>query len=144
MEEQAEAHRKYYSPDIVPYSLEGRSGVFGTLSSIAVAPIRLVSRVMHNIQILPAPLLKDYAESLLLVGGALLIIGIIDWFVFNKWPLMVSQVPVLILAFVFRSRAIASAAQAEEKREVDINVEQVESLCSEIYGELDKIMEETK
>lgn len=138
----SKGNRKVYSPDITPYSMEGKSGVFGTLISLFVAPIRIVSRVMHNIFVLPANLVKDYANSLLVVGIVLEIIGVIDLLLFQKWPLCVSQVPVIWYALQLKNQAAKSVIVATKKREVDIDTEEVEELCNTIYKELDNIIKE--
>lgn len=133
---------KVYSPDIHPYSFEGRSGVFGTLLSIVVAPIRVITRVVHDIFILPANLLEGYAKSLLLVSAILFAIGLIDFFVYKKWPLVVSQIPAFYYATVLKKQATKSTQLALQKRTVDINTEQVEELCNTVFDELNKVIKE--
>lgn len=133
---------KVYSPDIKPYSMEGRSGIFGTLLSFVVAPIRLLTRVMHNIFILPANLIEDYANALMLVSSIMLGIGVIDFFFYEKWPLLVSQLPALYYASVLKKQARKSTQIALEKREVDIDTEQVQTLCNTIFDELNEIIKE--
>ena len=140
----ANSENKVYSPDIKVYSMEGRSGLFNTILTIIVGPIRLVTRVMHNIFILPANLLEDYANALMLcsivVGG----IGLIDLVVYKKWPLIVSQIVPLLYSLRLGRQAKASTFMAKKKRSVEINVEAVEELCGEVYTEIDKEMENLK
>lgn len=133
---------KVYSPDIKPYSMEGRSGIFGTLLSFVVAPIRLLTRVMHNIFILPANLIEPYADALLMVSGAMLVIGVLDFFLYQKWPLSVSQLPAIYYASILKKQARKSTQIALEKREVDIDTEQVQTLCNTIFDELNDIIKE--
>lgn len=130
---------KVYSPDITPYSLEGRSGVFGTLVSIFVGPVRIVSRVTHNILVLPANLRLDYANSLITVGFGMLGLGVVDLTLYKKWPLIVSQIPILYYAFRLRKQARKSVTVATQKREVDIDVKEVEVLCNTIFQDLKDI-----
>lgn len=131
---------KVYSPDLQTFELEGPTGIFGTLASIIVGPLRLLMRVTHNIVILPANLLASYADGLLLVGAVLTALGVVDFLVFRKWPLLVSQLPVIILAIKLKAAASKAVLQAEEKHEVEIDTTQVEKLCNTIYGELDEVL----
>lgn len=108
--------RKVYSPDITPYSMEGNSGLFGTISSLIVGPIRLVSRVMHNIFVLSADMQKDYAEALIRMSVVFGFIGVCDFFVFHKWPLLIAQIPALILGLRLKNQAQRSLSIAQEKR----------------------------
>lgn len=131
---------KVYSPDLQPYSFEGRSGIFGTLLAFAVAPVRVVTRVVHNVFIMPANMLGDYAKSLLLVSCVLLGLGVLDMIMFGKWPLLVSQVPALYYALRLKAQSAKSVQAAMTKREVDIDTSQVEELCSSIYDELNEVI----
>lgn len=132
--------RKVYSPDISEYSFEGTEGLFKTVSSIFIGPLRLLMRVMHNIMILPAELLASYSNALLLVSGAMAVLGILDYLVFHKWPLLVSQIPAICIALWFRKKASSAVARSEELREVNINVDEVQEMCNEIYKELDSML----
>ena len=129
--------RKVYSPDLRTFSLEGKSAIFGTVASIFVGPIRIILRVLHNIMILPANLMKDYANSLFIVGIVFGVIGVVDFILFSKWPLIISQVPVIGLAIILKRTASKSIAISEEKREVEIDMKAVEDLCNTIYSEID-------
>lgn len=132
--------QKVYSPDLQLFSLEGKSGVFGTIASFIVGPIRLLSRVAHNVMILPANLLASYAEGLFFCGLVLGVLGVVDYLVYDKWPLIVSQVPVLMLARHFKQRAKRAVVISQTKHEVEIDNEQVSTLCNTIYDELDQIV----
>lgn len=131
---------KVYSPDLQTYELEGTTGLFGTIASLVVGPIRIVSRVMHNIMILPANLLDDYARGLLVISILFTGLGLADLIVFRKWPLVVSQIPVLIIAAVLRQRTSKAAIVAAQKREVEIDDEQVQELANSLYRELDIVI----
>lgn len=131
---------KVYSPDIHPYSMEGRSGVFGTLLSFVVAPIRITTRVIHNIFILPANLLESYANALYSTALIIGCIGIVDLLLYKKWCVTVSQIPALYFATVLRKQARKSTQIALEKREVDIDYEQVQTLCNTVFEELNEII----
>lgn len=131
---------KVYSPDIHPYSMEGRSGIFGTLLSFVVAPIRITTRVIHNIFILPANLQEDYADALTTTSLVIGCIGIIDLFMYKKWCLTFSQIPTLYFAYVLKKQARKSTQIALEKREVDIDTEQVQTLCNTVFSELNEII----
>lgn len=133
---------KVYSPDITPYSMEGKSGIFGTLLSIIVAPIRLLSRIMHNVFVLSAEMQGEYASGLFIVGTVMAALGLLDLLIYQKWPLLVSQVPVLYYAVRLKVQAQRSTIVAQEKREVDMQYEKVEELVNTIYNDLNKILEE--
>ena len=133
---------KVYSPDITPFGMEGKSGAIGVLLSFVVAPIRLVSRVMHNIFILPADLLGEYANALMTVSSLMMLLGIASFVFEKKWCLLVSQIPAIYIALRLRKQAQKSTAIAQEKREVNIDLELVSDNCGTIYDELDKIIEE--
>lgn len=128
---------KVYSPDLQTFELEGPSGVFGTVASVLVGPIRLVMRCAHNIMILPANLLASYAEGLLIVSAIMLTVGVFDFLLLGKWPLLVSQVPLIILAVKLKASASKAVVKAQEKAEVEIDTEKVEELCNTIYDEID-------
>lgn len=134
--------RKVYSPDIEPYSFEGKNGILGTISYIIVAPIRLVSRVMHNIFVMPADLQVDFAEGLFVVAGAVSLLGLVDLLVWHKWVMLVSQLPLFPFAYKLRQSAIKSRGLAKKKRIVDVDKEQVGELMETIYDELDKIIQD--
>ena len=136
------SEEKVYSPDLKTISFEGLTGVFNIIGSVVTAPVRLLLRVVHNIVILPADLMLSYAESLFLVGVVLEIIGIFDFFILHKWVLLVSQVPVIILAVKLKSSASRSVTIARQKTEVEIDTEKIEELCNEISTELDAIVKE--
>lgn len=144
MAEQGKPELKVYSPDLQTFSLEGRSGIFGTLASLIVGPIRVISRVAHNVMILPADLLASYAEGLLIVGVVLEVIGIADYVFWHKWPLMVSQLPVIASAIHLKAKAKKAIVIAETKHEVEIDLDQVTELCNTIYQELDAIVGKTE
>lgn len=132
--------RKVYSPDIQEFSFEGMNGLLSIIFSLLIGPIRLLMRVMHNIMILPAELLASYANSLLLVSGSMMVLGIIDYLLYHKWPLLVSQIPTICIALWFRKKASSAVARSEELREVNINVEEVQEMCGKIYDELDSML----
>lgn len=131
---------KVYSPDIKPFSLEGKSGLFSTIASFLVGPVRLLLRVMHNIMILPADLLSDYANGLILVSGIFGAVGLLDLLIFRRWPLLVSQIVTAALGLYWRQKAEHAVVVAMEKNEVDIDTAQVNDLCNEIIGELDELV----
>ncbi len=135
-------NQKVYSPDIKPYSFEGRSGVFGTLLSFIVAPIRITTRVMHTIFILPANMQETYANGLFWVSAIMLVLGLADLVLYHKWPLVVSQIPCLYYAVKLKGQASLSTQKAQAKREVDINFDEVETLCNTVYDDLEKIVKE--
>ena len=80
---------KVYSSDLQTFSLEGTSGIFGTVASLLVGPIRLLSRVTNNIMVLPANLLESYADGVVVIGAILAALGVVDWLVFDKWQLLI-------------------------------------------------------
>ena len=133
---------KVYSPDIKPYSFEGRSGVFGTLLSIIVAPIRITTRVMHISFILPANMQEDYAKALYFLAVAMSVLGVVDLVFYKRWPLLISQIPVVYYATRLRGQAQRSTAIAKSKREVEIDTDVVGDLCNTIYDDLEKIFKE--
>lgn len=131
---------KVYSPDVTPYSFEGESYFLGTVLSFLVAPIRLITRVMHNIFILSADLQIGYANSLLIVSCAMTAIAVVDAMLYNKWPLLVSQPPLILLALWLRKRAKQSASLAEAKRVIEIDDAVVEERCEQALDEINKIL----
>lgn len=135
-----EKYEKVYSPDIDNYSFEGRSGIFGTISAVFVAPVRLIHRVTHNIVILPASMLGSYANGLLMTSITLFVIGIFDYLFYDKWPLFVSQVPVLVVALYLKKMSNRVSTDVEEKREIYIDNVAVEQLCDTVTERLDKII----
>lgn len=135
-------NRKVYSPDIVPYSFEGKGWALGTFASIVVAPIRLVSRVMHNVFIMPAGLMADYAEGLLIVAGATALLGLADLLLFHKWVLLFSQLPLFPVALRLRKSAVKAEKLSKEQRIVDMDEVQVEELLETVYDELEKVIKE--
>lgn len=142
MKDQREDGMKVYSPDIKPYSMEGLSGIFGTLLSFIIAPIRITTRVMHMIFILPADLQEEYANALLKTSVVLAVIGVVDLILWKRWPLFVSQIPAIYYAYRLRKQARKSTMVSQEKREVDIDFDQVEELCNTIYDDLDQIVKD--
>lgn len=136
------ANRKVYSPDIQPYSFEGKGWVLGTFASIVVAPIRLVSRIMHNIMVMPADLQVEYAQGLLVVAGAVTALGAIDLLFFHKWVMLLSQLPLFPVALKLRASALKASSASKELRHVDVDRKQVEELTETIYDDLDKIVKE--
>lgn len=132
---------KVYSPDLQTFELDGPTGAYGMIASLFVGPLRLLTRVVHNVMILPADLLSSYASGLFVTSSVLLVIGIIDLVLYHKWPLVVSQIPVLAISVYLSNKAKAAVVKANVKAEVEIDDEQVEELCNSLIPELDKIME---
>ncbi len=133
---------KVYSPDIRPYSFEGKGGLLSTISYTIVAPIRLVSRIMHNIFVMPANIQDEFAEGLMVVAGCTAVLGLIDLILYGKWLLLVTQLPLFPIAYKIRQRALSSKAAAREKRTVDIDIAQVTKLSNSVFDDLDKILKE--
>lgn len=134
------SENKVYSPDMQVYEFEGKTGLFGTIASIVVGPVRLIMRVLGNIMVLPTRLMLSYSEGLLIVSGILLFIGAIDIIVYGKWPLLVSQIPALILALRLRAKSILLTKTIDVKPEVQIDTKQVEELCNSAIAEFDAII----
>ena len=133
----SDMNKKLYSPDIKVFSFDGPSGIFNIMSSLLVGPLRVIMRVMHNITLLPATLLEDYANTLMITGGALTLLGVLDLIVFGKWPLVVSQIPVLCLAWYLKSKSNRSIVAHRERREVVIDEEALKSICESVYDKID-------
>lgn len=131
---------KVYAPDIQTFELDGPPGVFGTIASIVAGPVRIVSRVMHSMLVLPAKLLKSYGDGLLLTGAVLGVLGILDLVLYAKWPLAVSQIPVVFAGLWYRNKAAQCLPEDAPKREVEIDNEQVNELVNSIYSELDLVL----
>ncbi len=135
-----EKQKKVYSPDVVPYSFEGESYLLGTFMSIVVAPIRIVSRVLHNIVILPGDMQLGYSNSLLIVSSILMVIGLLDAMLVGKWPLFISQIPVLLYAMYLKKQATLSLRKKNVKRDIEINTEVVEEMCNSIYDDINNVL----
>lgn len=135
-----EKQKKVYSPDVVPYSFEGESYLLGTFMSIVVAPIRIVSRVLHNIVILPGDMQLGYSNSLLIVSSILMVIGLLDAMLVGKWPLFISQIPVLLYAMYLKKQATLSSRKKNVKRDIEINTEVVEEMCNSIYDDINNVL----
>ena len=131
-----------YAPDIEIFDLEGSAGIVNTLISFVVGPVRLVLRVTHNIMTLPAPMLYSFANSLLLVSTIFGAIGLLDFLVYKKWPLLVSQVISALVAILIRQKTAASVDFDEIVREVEIDNEQVEELVGSLYDRIDTKVED--
>lgn len=134
--------RKFYSPDIQMYDLSGAPGVLNTIVSVVVAPIRLLTRVMHNIFVLPANLIEEYAKSLFIVASCMVVLGVLDLFLYKKWPMVVSQLPVFYYASVLKKQARKSTLISLHKREVDIDTERIETICNTVFEELKNVIKE--
>lgn len=134
--------RKVYSPDITPYSFEGRGGLFHTIAYFIVSPFRLISRVMHNIFVMPANIQDEFAEGLLVVAACVSVLGLIDLLVYHKWVLLVSQLPLFPIAIKVRKNALEAKEIASTSRTVDIDTEQVSALVEGVYDELKKSVED--
>ena len=129
-----------YAKDIAVYSFEGATGIAGTISSLLVAPIRIMVRVPQSIAVLPCHLLKQYSEALFLVGCFALSVGLLDLALYKKWVLLVSQIPIILLAVYLRRISSRPNKKAEDKRTVEFDDEQIVELCDSIYPELDAVI----
>lgn len=127
---------KTYSPEIKSFSLDDK-GAVNLVAALFVSPIRFVVRVMHNICVLPANLLKDYANGLQLVGFVMLAIGVIDFVLYRRWPLLVSQIPVIMLASSLKKKASKAVSIAAKKDSVDIDYSKVEEILNTVYDRVD-------
>ena len=125
-----------YAPDLLEFELEGEKGIFSLITSFIVGPIRLVSRILHNIAFLPADLAKSYSNGLIAVASMMVFIGIVDLLFFGKWPVLVSQIPVCAMALRFRKKATKAISVTAEKREVHIDNDQVNAMCETTYDEM--------
>lgn len=142
--DESRVSQKTYSPDIAVYSFEETSAVYKTLSSILVGPIRLVMRVMHNIPLLPGKLLVEYTRGLFLVCGAFSFVGLFDYVFYGKWPMLVSQPVVFLIALHLKRKCRFVAELVEEVREVEIDEDQVNACCNKIFSRLDEIVGNTE
>lgn len=127
-----------YSPDVQVFSFEGYGGLFSILSSILVAPIRCTFRVMHNIALLPAPLLKKYSISLMVCSVILFIVGAIDYLAFYKWPMLAAEAVSITIAAIMYGVSRHHEELGDNKRVVDIDTERIEAELNALYDELDK------
>lgn len=125
-----------YSPDLQTYDLAGSRGLLSTVSSFIIGPIRLVSRVSTNIAVLPLSLAEAYGNSLLLVGTLFAAIGLVDLLVFKKWPLIVSQLPVIAYGLHLRVYSKRSTIKAREKREVVVDTATLNNFCNTTEAEI--------
>jgi len=131
---------KTYSPDIAVYSFEETSAIYKTISSVLIGPLRLVMRVLHNIPLLPPKLFREYVNGLFIVILAFSVVGFIDYVFFNHWPLLVSQAISLVIAWWLKSKCHNGPDAEEEMREVEIDLDQVDKCCNQIYKRLDAIV----
>lgn len=129
-----------YSPDLQTYDLAGSRGLLSTVSSFIIGPIRLVSRVSTNIAILPSSLTKAFGNSLLIVGGCFSLLGLVDLLLFKKWPLLVSQVPVIIYGLQQRRSGESSLKKEKAKREVVVDTEALNDYCNTLETEIHKAL----
>lgn len=132
-------NQKVYSPDIKPYSLEGKGGLLNTISYTIVSPIRLVSRVMHNIFVMPANIQDEFAEGLIVVAIATGVLGLVDLIVFKKWMLLATQIPLIPYAYKKRKDALSSKEVVKKKPVVDIDKARVTELAQSVYDDLEKL-----
>lgn len=132
--------RKVYSPDITSYNFEGNEGISHTIAYVLVAPFRIVSRVMHNIFILPADLQEQFASGLLLVAGIMTVLGIVDLVAFRKWVLVVSQLPLFPVALKMRRSAATAIEQQAEDPVIDVDRAHITEMATSVYDELNKII----
>lgn len=128
---------KTYSPEIQSFKLNDDKGVINLVAALFVSPIRFVVRVMHNICVLPANLLKEYAEGLKSVGFIMLAVGIIDLILYSRWPLLVSQVLVIILAFSLKKKSSRAISIAAKRDSVDIDYSKIEEILNTVYDRID-------
>ena len=140
MAKEDNAAKKVYSPDISTYSFEGNTYFFGTMLSFLVAPIRLISRTMHNIFVLPADLVQGYANSLLIVSLILLAIGGIDYYMYGKWCLGTTQLFMVVYAIWLKRKATRSIEFADSKRQVEIDEEAIEEECNKLLDEINNVL----
>lgn len=134
---------KVYSPDLQTFELDGPTGVFGVVAALLVGPLRLITRVVHNVMILPADLLASYASGLFVVGAIMTVIGAIDLVFYRRWPMLVSQIVVLGLAIMLKSKARVASEKADVKAEIEIDDKKVEDLCNSLVPQLDAIIKES-
>ena len=129
-----------YSPDLKNRSLDGDIGTFNLVASFLVGPLRFLLRVVHNIFILPADLMLEYTNGLFMTGVVVMGIGVLDYLLYRRWPLMVSQIAVLAIAVLLRKNAMKGIEAANQKRQVEMDTAQVEEFCDQIYEELNTII----
>ena len=103
---------------------------------------RSVSRVMHNIFVMPANIQDEFAEGLFVVALLTSILGVVDLVLYHKWVLLVSQLPLFPVAYYVRKKALTAKEVAKSKRTVEIDYDQVEELVSTVYNDLNKIVKE--
>ena len=67
-------------------------------------------------------------------------LGVVDYLLYKKWPLLVSQVPVWIFSLHLKRKAARAVEISKQKREVELDTSKVSELCNQIYTELDAII----
>lgn len=129
-----------YSKDISEFELGGLSGVIGTIASFVVSPIRVTSRVCHNIILTPPSMLKTYGASLLGVSIATFVLGVLDSLVYGKpYLLLASLASAFIGWFIFKRGARYKSLEGD-KRIVQIDNGEIETLCNSIYDEIEEVL----
>ena len=132
---------KVYSPDLSNFELSGPTGVFGTIASIVTGPVRLVTRVLHNIPILPADLLKEYYQSLFITSTTLACVGLVDLVFYNKWLLFVVQIPLIGISLTQPKKINKILKAASVKHEVEFDSQRVADMCEKVYDDIEKELE---
>lgn len=131
-----------YAPDVMVQELDGKHNLIFSLVSVIISPVRVCLRVMHNIAIMPAKLKKEFLNELITVSIAMEAIGLVNLFLNHKWPLAISQIPVLLYAYRARNTVVIAVEKDAEVTEVDIDSEQIEQMCVSVYDKLDSVLEE--
>ncbi len=138
--EPTQRRKKVYSPDIVVYDFEGAKGVSSTVAYVLVAPFRIVSRVMHNIFVMPANIQDEFAEGLLVVASLVSVLGLVDLVVAHKWVMLVSQLPLFPIAIGLRKRALEAVAKKGNDPIVDVDKEEVLNRAYTIWDDINKVI----
>lgn len=133
----SEPDKKTYATDIQSFDLDGNQSILNIVASVVVAPIRLVMKVLHNICILPAELMCSYAEGLLFVSSVLSVLGVLDLVIYRRWPLLISQLPLVFVSLRLRRKARVSAQAARDKKTVDIDYAKIEEKLNTVYDRID-------
>lgn len=132
--------RYVYSSDMRTFDLDGNHSIIMSLVSLLISPVRITLRVMHNIMSMPNALKQVYVKEMLRTSLILELIGLVDFIVYKRWVLVVSQIPVILYAYRAKSRISMAVARDEEVTEVEIDTSMVEELCGTVYDDIDKAL----
>lgn len=131
-----------YSQDLTTTELSLNKAIGHIIASLAIGPIRLITKVASNILLLPYDLLKQYIEHVLFIITSLIFISLIHATFSGRINLLLITILFYPIPLFILYKLTQKKKPIYKKKSISVDFQPLEEECNKIYEELDKIIME--